>query len=251
MKNHGIRPALLALAIISIPLGGCAQAQDSRPADAPVVRQVDSAATPDANNSATAVVVQQDTAAPPPAQPEIRTPAAEHTLANELQRLIQAGQVHELRTTYNGQFGASLLFQPSDLRYYVALFQQKNFWRVIRTDDFAQAENTYRNFSRQTVELAQPDIERIRFEAEYAHTERQLAASSTELSNLQNDLATQRLQERSIAAQQAQARQEADRLNSQQQEARQQLRALQRQIEALEAQQNADTAASGNRANRK
>lgn len=249
MKNHGFRPALLALAIITIPLGGCAQAQDSRPAEAPVVRQVDSAASPDAAGNTAEVVVQQGTDAP--AQPEIRTPAAEHTMANELQRLIQAGQVHELRTTYNGQFGASLLFQPSDLRYYVALFQQKNFWRVVRTDDFAQAENAYRNFSRQTVELAQPDIERIRFEAEYAHTERQLAASSTELNNLQNDLATQRLQERSIAAQQAQARQEADRLNTQQQEARQQLRALQRQIEALEAQQNADTATSGNRANRK
>ena len=82
---------------------------------------------------------------PPPA-PAAR-PAS--TVA-ELQSLIQNRQVSELRTTYNGTYGASLLFKPDDLTYYVALFQQKDFWRVVKTQSDKQAEATYRAFAGQS-----------------------------------------------------------------------------------------------------
>lgn len=58
------------------------------------------------------------------------TPAASSTVL-ELQRRMQAHELSELRTTYNGAYGASLLFAQSDLTYYVTLFQQKDLWRVI------------------------------------------------------------------------------------------------------------------------
>ncbi|MFP3648857.1 DUF2968 domain-containing protein, partial [Paraburkholderia sp. SIMBA_054] len=49
----------------------------------------------------------------------------------ELMQMIQDTKLSELRTTYNGSYGASLFFYPRELTYYVALFQNKHFWRVI------------------------------------------------------------------------------------------------------------------------
>ena len=45
----------------------------------------------------------------------------------ELQQMIRDGKVRELRTTYNGSYGASLLYYPDEMLYYVAMFQQKKF----------------------------------------------------------------------------------------------------------------------------
>ena len=120
---------------------------------------------------------------PPPPAPAAR-PAS--TVA-ELQSLIQNRQVSELRTTYNGTYGASLLFKPDDLTYYVALFQQKDFWRVVKTQSDKQAEATYRAFASQSMELAEVDIQRIRLQAEYAHNEKLLASRNAQLSTLQAD----------------------------------------------------------------
>ncbi|EEH27556.1 conserved hypothetical protein [Burkholderia pseudomallei Pakistan 9] len=44
-----------------------------------------------------------------------------------------------MRTTYNGSYGASLLLNIQEGTYFVALFQQKAFWRVIRTASEARA----------------------------------------------------------------------------------------------------------------
>jgi len=169
--------------------------------------------------------------------PTPAAPAAPASTVSELQQLIQSRQVTELRTTYNGSYGASLLFQSEDLTYYVALFQQKNFWRVLKTNSENQAEATYRAFSGQSADLASADIQRIKLQAEYARNERLLAKRNAELSTLQADAALRKDQESQVAARQEQARQETQALNDQQQDVRQQLRDLQRQINALQAQQ--------------
>jgi hypothetical protein len=156
---------------------------------------------------------------------------------SELQGLIQNRQVSELRTAYNGTYGASLLFKPEDLTYYVALFQQKDFWRVLKTKSDKQAEATYRAFAGQSASLAEVDIKRIKLQAQYAHAEKLLASRSAELSTLQTDRALRLQQEEQVAARQEQSRQEATALASQEKDVRQQLRDLQRQIDALQAQQ--------------
>src|SRR5690606_5585556 len=86
----------------------------------------------------------------------------------ELQQLIQSKGVSELRTSYNGNYGASLLFKRDTLTYYVALFQRQNFWRVVKTQDHAQAERLYKEFVTETNKLAEVDLKRIRLEADYA-----------------------------------------------------------------------------------
>src|SRR5690606_13594329 len=146
--HSAARLAVLGMAMSG--LAACASAQSE--ASRPPVQQVESRVSGD-----TPVT-------PPPATSKANSPVA------ELQALIQSRQVSELRTTYNGTYGASLLFKPDDLTYYVALFQQKDFWRVLQTKSDKQAESTYRAFAQQSADLAEVDIKRIKLQAEYAHS---------------------------------------------------------------------------------
>jgi len=211
------RVALLGSVLTS--LAACASAQPEPPR--PTVKQVE-----DTQAASTPVT--------PPAPPPAARPAS---TVSELQSLIQNRQVSELRTAYNGTYGASLLFKPDDLTYYVALFQQKDFWRVIKTKSDKQAEATYRAFVAQSAELAEVDIKRIKMQAENAHAEKLLASRSAELSALQADRTVRLQQEEQVAARQQQSREEATALAGQQKDVRQELRDLQRQIDALQAQQ--------------
>ena len=209
---------LVALGMTLSGLAACASAQSD--VTRPAVQQVESKQA-------------GDTPVTPPAP---TGPAPNSTVA-ELQSLIQNRQVSELRTTYNGTYGASLLFKADDLTYYVALFQQKDFWRVVQTQSDKQAETTYRAFAQQSADLAEVDIKRIKLQAEYAHSERILAERSNQLATLQADQSLRRQQEQQVAARQEQARQQAAALSQQQQQLRKELSSMQSQIDALEAQQ--------------
>ncbi|MDT4820419.1 DUF2968 domain-containing protein [Achromobacter agilis] len=223
MNVHFIRGAA-RMALLGTALSGlaaCAVAQPEAPR--PTVKQVED------TQAASAPVT------PPAGAPALAAPPS--STVSELQGLIQNRQVSELRTAYNGTYGASLLFKPDDLTYYVALFQQKDFWRVLKTKSDKQAEATYRAFASQSAELAEVDIKRIKLQAEYAHAEKLLATRSAELSTLQADRALRLQQEEQVAARQEQSRQEATALAGQQKDVRQQLRDMQRQIDALQAQQ--------------
>ncbi|WP_353149129.1 DUF2968 domain-containing protein [Pollutimonas bauzanensis] len=224
MNSFRIKTRILFLTVASIGMAGCAitKAPETRPTVMQVEKEADGDATP---------------VTPPVAAPA--APAIPGSTVAEVQQLIHTRQVSELRTSYNGNYGASLLFNRDTLTYYVALFQQKQFWRAVKTQDHARAERTYQEFIAETAKLAEVDLRRIRLEADYAHTEKQLAEQTDELRVLQNDVQTQRQQESLIRAQQATARQDAEQLQAQQKEAREQLRALQNQIKTLQAQQSA------------
>ncbi|GAC1317588.1 MAG: hypothetical protein NVSMB28_05300 [Collimonas sp.] len=188
----------------------------------------------------------QSSAASPASTTVSTTPAAvaakpavssANSTISELQQLMQSQGVSELRTTYNGNYGASQLFKPDNRTYYVALFQQKNFWRVVKTTSETQAEQVYKSFVGQTEKLAEVDIRRIKLEAEKQYTEQLIAAQENRLSALQNDLVVQQQQEQNVSVQQDQARQQAQLLSSKQQAARGELQGLQNRIRTLEAQQ--------------
>lgn len=122
-------------------------------------------ALPDSGASAAVVAPPGTTTALPPTtqaqqgQADVLTAdeAKQSATGNvaELQQMIRGSDLSELRTTYNGSYGASLLFYGKDMNYYVALFQQKNFWRVIKTRDDARANLIYKDFVRQTVQLSE------------------------------------------------------------------------------------------------
>ncbi len=152
---------------------------------------------------------------------------------------MQAHELSELRTTYNGAYGASLLFAQSDLTYYVTLFQQKDLWRVIKTTNEASAERLYSDFAKQTRTMADLELQRIRLEAQKERSERQIAAQQEKLRGLKTDLDIQRQQQAQAQERQKVARTEAEALDIERRAARARVDELQRQIRELEAQVNA------------
>jgi hypothetical protein len=157
--------------------------------------------------------------------------------AAELQQLLRDGKVLELRTVYNGAYGASMLFSASDLNYYATLFQGNDFWRVVKTQDRGQAQQTYQAFAAQTEALGRAELNKVALQAQQTRTERLLAERNAQLNRLRADQALRAQQEAQIAEQQAQALRETQALIDQQRQTQQQLRSLQQQIDALLAEQ--------------
>jgi hypothetical protein len=157
---------------------------------------------------------------------------------NYLRQLMDSHQLTELRTTYNGSYGASLLFQADKLTYFVALFHDKVFWRVIQTYTVKDAEGIYRTFAAQTEQLAQVDIDALRLQAGKKYAEQMVAMNEQRLQNLQQDAARQQQQAQQVMAQQQQAKQQAVSLSSDLRATSNQLDAVQQHIRALETQQN-------------
>ncbi|MCK9507222.1 MAG: DUF2968 domain-containing protein [Pigmentiphaga sp.] len=222
-----------ALLILGIGASGIGAVQAQTGAASAVVRQAP---------SQLAVPLPETVQAPALAQ----TPG---TTVQELQQLIRAKQVQELRTTYNSTYGTSLLLKPDEQVFYIALFHQQQFWRVIKTSSAARAEQVYQAFVQQTQSLAEVDIQRQKMEAEQLLMQKALEAKQGQLSVLQADLAFQREQEKEVLIRQANAEEEARELEKLRQQARQQLTELEKEIKRLETQHDAlpSTAASSKR----
>ncbi|MFT4069682.1 DUF2968 domain-containing protein [Paraburkholderia sp.] len=184
------------------------------------------------NSGASQQVEQAQTTALTP--DENRQSAAGNVV--ELQQMIHGPDLSELRTTYNGSYGTSLLFYGKEMTYYVTLFQQKNFWRVIRTQDATRADLIYKDFVRQTVQLSDVEIRHTQLEAQKAFTQRMIALSQEHASRLQADLDVARQQQSIVDSQQRQKRAEAMALARQKAAAQDQLRAAQGQVRELQRQ---------------
>ncbi len=155
----------------------------------------------------------------------------------ELRLLMEAERLTELRTTYNGNYGASLLFYPDTLNYYIALFRDRDFWRVIKTSSVEEAERLYRTFVDQTEELAQVYIDTVRLEAGKQYTEQLVSLNEQRLQSLQREMDAQRQQSVQVNAALQQARQQAASLSTDLRASHQQLDTLNQRIESLQAQQ--------------
>lgn len=185
-----------------------------------------------------ACAAQPPKPAQPPSEPAVVHDSVSGGTVDELHRLMDAHALTELRTTYNGTYGASLLFYPDKLSYYVVLFHNKDFWRVIKTSVVADAESIYSTFSKQTRKLAQVDIDTIRLQAGKRYTQQMVAMNQHRLQSLRTDLQRQQQQAQQIAQQQQQAQQQAVSLSSDLRSSSQQLTHLQQRIQALESEQS-------------
>jgi hypothetical protein len=220
--------ALGALVALGTVQSVYAQALTDNGASAPVVSQP---ATTTALPATTQDQPGQSTALTPD---EAKQSAAGNVA--ELQQMIRGSDLRELRTTYNGSYGASMLFYPQEMTYYVALFQQKTFWRVIKTEDDTRAELIYKDFVRQTLQLSDIEIRRTRLEAQKAFTDRMIALSQDRANRLQADLDVAHQQQNIVNSQQQQTRAEATALAQQKTAAQAQLREAQRQVQELQRQ---------------
>ncbi|RYF52590.1 MAG: DUF2968 domain-containing protein [Comamonadaceae bacterium] len=209
MTLHHLRSPLrlVALAGALASLTACGMFPQKN-ADRPTVMAVPASEAPAGDTP-----VAPPVAAPAPVAPAApATPPAASTVA-ELQRLIQAREVTELRTTYNGSYGASLLTSET------------------------QAENTFRSFMQESASLAEVEMRRIKLQADYALSERLLNRRSEQLGTLQADQAIRQQQEQEVAQRQAETRSQAAELARQQADAKRELADLQKQIDQLEAEQ--------------
>jgi hypothetical protein len=163
----------------------------------------------------------------------------------DLMQLIHDGGLTEMRTTYNGDYGASLFFHAQSMTYYVALFQDKRFWRVIRTVDEARAETVYAGFARQTAQLADVQIRKAQLQAQKASIERVIGESQMRAQRLQADIEVARAQEAKVADYQRQQQGETVALREEKEKAQSQLRVLQQQVQLLQRQ--AEAGLPGNR----
>ncbi|PLZ01167.1 hypothetical protein CY652_17740 [Burkholderia sp. WAC0059] len=148
----------------------------------------------------------------------------------QLLQLLHDHQLAELRTTYNGSYGASLFFYAPEMTYYVALFQHRHFWRVVRSQDDTRANAIYANFVSQTEQLASIEIQRTQLQAQKAQIELGIAWAGVQARRLQADLDVARAQQAQVAERQRQLRGETAGLGVEAAQARARLRDLQRQV---------------------
>jgi RecA/RadA recombinase len=154
----------------------------------------------------------------------------------ELMGLIHDARLSELRTTYNGSYGASLFFYPQQMAYYIALFQDKHFWRVIRTEDMGRADAVYAGFVQQTVQLSDVEIRRTQLQAQKAYIQDIIAMSEDRAKRLQADLDVARTQQAQVSSYQRQAQDEAVALHAEKDQAQAQLRQVQSEVQQLQRQ---------------
>ncbi|MGC3023971.1 DUF2968 domain-containing protein [Burkholderia sp. DN3021] len=154
----------------------------------------------------------------------------------ELTQMLHDGRIVEMRTTYNGSYGASLMFDPREMTYYVALFQDKHLWRVIRSQEKNRAEMVYANFVQQTVQLADIEIRRTELQAQKAFLERVIALQANRAQQLQADLSVARSQQAEVVQRQKSAQEQTLALQVEKRAAQMQLRDLQEQVRQLERQ---------------
>ncbi|MGY6238266.1 DUF2968 domain-containing protein [Burkholderia ambifaria] len=177
--------------------------------------------------------------APATASPASATDAAAQGNVAELTQMLQDGRIVEMRTTYNGSYGASLMFDQREMTYYVALFQDRHLWRVIKSQEKSRAEMVYANFVQQTVQLADVEIRRTELQAQKTFLERVIALQANRAQQLQADLSVARSQQAEVAQRQQSARQQTQALQVEKRAAQVQLRDLQEQVRQLQRQ--ADT----------
>ncbi|WP_254074198.1 DUF2968 domain-containing protein [Burkholderia sp. S171] len=158
----------------------------------------------------------------------------------ELQQMIRDGKVKELRTTYNGSYGASMLFYPDEMTFYIALFQQKKFWRVVKTQVDSRAETIYGDFAKNSAALADTEIRRTKLEAEKNFADRLIAVQQGRANRLQADLDVARAQQSQVADRQAEQQEAIRSLRAEQDAAQAQLRALQTKVQDLQRQSDVD-----------
>lgn len=177
-----------------------------------------------------------------------RSPASDLSAGSQgniaiLAQLLRDSKVTELRTTYNGEYSANLLFFPSEITYYVALSQNGRLWRVVVSHYDERAEAVYTSFVRMTEQLAEVEIRRTRLKARKELLERTIALSEGRAKRLEADLDIARAQQSEVNDRQRQVRGEAAALDAEQQSADALLRELRSRVSALQRQVEEGTAA--------
>jgi hypothetical protein len=154
----------------------------------------------------------------------------------EMTALLKSAVLAELRTTYNGSYGASVFFLAQELTYYVTLFQDKSFWRVVKTQDRTRANSIYAIFTQQTERLSKVEIEQIELAAQKQSLDHMIALAENSANRMRADLDIARQQQAFAAERQLAAQTQTRALSVEKQAAQIQLGNLRSQVHQLREQ---------------
>lgn len=169
--------------------------------------------------------------------PQTPTAATSGTVA-ELKQLLAQKRLAELRTTYNGDYGTSLLLVNEDTTAYVALSYRKELWRVYKFASVAPAEGAYETLAQQTRTWAEDDLRRTITAGQKAQLEREAQAAEQRAASLSQEVRIMQAQRQKMLAEQQTMRQETKALDIERRAYKAQIDSLQQQIRVLEKQLN-------------
>jgi len=156
----------------------------------------------------------------------------------ELQQLLAQKRLTELRTTYNGDYGTSLLLVNEDTTAYVALSYRKELWRVYKFAAVAPADGAYDTLARQTRIWAEDDLRRSVTAGQKAQLEREAQAAEQRAASLGQEVRIMQAQRQKMLEEQQAVRQQTQALDVERRAYKAQVDSLQQQIRMLEKQLN-------------
>lgn len=176
--------------------------------------------------------------APPAAQVQVlsETDAAMFQgLRAELEQLLDAGTVHELRATSNGDYNTRLLLADDQMVFYVAMSYQHGLWRVFRQRSQGQAEDIYARLSRQSAVWAESDIQRQILGTRKREAEKALQLGEAKAQALSREVAAMETERVRIAAEREAIAAERRAVDAEGREMTARVEQLQNQIRQMEA----------------
>lgn len=156
-------------------------------------------------------------------------------LVSELQKRLRDRSVRELRTSYNGDYGTTLMLADDQVVCYVALFYQKNLWRVFRFESIGPAEQAYRQVTQQSATWAGDDIRRQVLASQKRAFDKALQETEARANALNEDVRVMQAQRQRIAEEQKASRIEVQSAEIESRASRLRLEQLQEQIRRMES----------------
>ncbi|MBX9428052.1 DUF2968 domain-containing protein [Ralstonia pseudosolanacearum] len=171
-------------------------------------------------------------------QTQASAPAASTGSVAELRQRLAQKRLTELRTTYNGDYGTSLLLVNEDTTAYVALSYRRELWRVYKFGAAAPAEAAYDMLARQTRAWAEDDVRHAVAAGQKAQLEREAQAAEQRAAALSQEVRAMQAQRQQMLEEQQAARRQTQALDAERHAYKTQIDSLQQQIRLLEKQLN-------------
>lgn len=171
-----------------------------------------------------------------PAQPNGR--AVQLADATEIERMLDSEALTVFHVFRTFDYSVNLLFYPRELKYFVALFQEDQLWRVLTTSDMNTAKQLFHHMQEQATRLADGQTRRVQLEAQNEQLKRLIAESETQAEQLRQNLQRTAAQDQAVTSRQHQLRKDVSQLEAQRTAAQAQLNKVHRQVHQLNVASN-------------
>ncbi|SEJ66130.1 Protein of unknown function [Paraburkholderia diazotrophica] len=158
--------------------------------------------------------------------------------AAEVERMLDNEELTVFHIFRTFDYSVNLLFYPRELKYFVALLQDDQLWRVLTTSDLNMAKQLFHHMQEQATRLADDQTRRLQLEAHNEQLKRLIAESETQAERLRQSLQRTSAQDQTVTSRQHQLRKEVAQLEAQRTAAQAQLNKMHRQVHQLNVASN-------------